>query len=103
MCLITVVDLIRLSPLLIDEDYADQDDDLGHYAQEGPEGGQPAADAQVDLVGGRADLARAVANVVAYVHGDVQVVNGQGGPVGGALDLIPVGTVGDGLRMPDRE
>lgn len=100
VCLRTVVDLIRLSPLLVDEDDADQDDDLGHDAQEGPEGGQAATDAQVDLVEGRAHFAGTVAHVVAHVHGDVQVVDGQGGPVGGALDLIPVSTVGDGLRMP---
>lgn len=99
----TVIDLIRLSPLLVDEDDADQDDDLCHDAQEGPEGGQAAADTQVDLVEGRVHFSGTVAHVVAHVHGDVQVIDGQGGPVGGALDLIPVSTVGDGLRMTNRE
>lgn len=86
----TVIDLIGLSPLLVDEDDGHQDDDLGHDAQEGPEGGQAAADAQVDLVADAAEVVGGVADVVSDVRLDVQVVDGQGGLVGGALDLVLV-------------
>lgn len=95
----TVGDLIGLSPLLVDEDDGHKDDDLGHDPQEGPQGGPAAADAQVDGVRGRADFAHAGADVVADVAFNVQVVDGQAGPVGGALDLVFVaGSVDDGLR-----
>ncbi|TNN49507.1 hypothetical protein EYF80_040301 [Liparis tanakae] len=63
-----------------DEDDGHQDDDLGHDAEEGPEGGQPAADAQVDLVSVGAQLVGPGAHVVADVVLDAQVVDG---PVGG--------------------
>lgn len=96
----TVGDLVGLSPLLVDEDDGHQDDDLGHDAEEGPEGGQPAADAQVDLVAVGAQLVGPGADVVADVVLDAQVVDGQRGLVGGALDLVFVGgAVDDGLRV----
>lgn len=63
----TISNLIRLSPLLIDEDDGDQDDDLSHNAQEGPEGGQAAADTQVDLVGGGAKFAGSGTDVISHV------------------------------------
>lgn len=94
----TVGDLVGLSPLLVDEDDGHEDDDLGHDAEEGPEGGEAAANAQVDLVGAGSDFAGAGADVVAHVVLDAQVVDGQHGLFGGALDLILVtGTVDDGL------
>lgn len=95
----TVVDLVGLSPLLVDEDDGHQDDDLGHDAQEGPQRGQAAADAQVDLVAGAAEVVAAEADVVRDVRLHVQVADGQGGFLGGALDLILVaGAVDDGLK-----
>lgn len=86
----TVIDLIGLSPLLVDEDDGHQHDHLGHDAKEGPEGGQAAANAQVDLVAGTAQVVAADADVVSDVCLDVQVADGQGCLVGGALDLILV-------------
>lgn len=85
---LTVGDLIGLSPLLVDEDDGHQDDDLGHNAQEGPESGQAAADAQLDLVPVGAQVVGSGTGVVADVVFNAQVVNGQGGLVGGALDLV---------------
>lgn len=53
----------------------------------------------MDRVHGRADFAHPGADVVADVALDVQVVDGQAGLVGGALDLVFVaGSVDDGLR-----
>lgn len=95
----TIIDLIGLSPLLVDEDDGHQYDDLGHDSQEGPQGGPAAADAQVDLVHGRADFIRSGADVVSDVALNVQVADGQTGPVRGALDLVFVaGSIDDGLE-----
>lgn len=95
----TIIDLIGLSPLLIDEDDGHQYDDLSHDSQEGPQGGPAAAHAQVDLVCSRADFIHSGANVVSDIAVDVQVVNGQTGPVRGALDLIFLaGSIYDGLK-----
>lgn len=48
---------------------------------------------------GRADIVHPGADVVADVALDVQVGNGQTGPVRGALDLIfAAGSVDDGLK-----
>lgn len=52
----------------------------------------------MDGVAGRADFVHPGADVVSGVALDVQVVDGQAGPVRGALDLILVGTVDDGLE-----
>lgn len=53
----------------------------------------------MDGVGGRADFIHPGADVVSGVALDVQVYNGQAGPVRGALDLIFfAGTVDDGLE-----
>lgn len=93
----TIIDLIRLSPLLVDEDDGHQYDDLSHDPQEGPQGGPAAADAQVDLVEGRANLAHSGAHVVSDVALDAQLVDGQAGPVWGALDLVLAGPIDDGL------
>lgn len=96
---LTIIDLIGLSPLLVDEDDGHQYDDLSHDSQEGPEGGPAAAHAQVDLVLGRADFIHSGADVVSDIALNVQVGNGQTGPVWGALDLIFVaGSIGDGLK-----
>lgn len=96
----TIGDLIRLSPLLIDEDDGHQDDDLGHNAKEGPEGSQAAADTQVDLVGVCAKLIGSRARVVTNVVFDAQIINSQNSLVRGALDLIFVGSaIEDGLRV----
>ena len=95
---LTVGDLVRLSLLLVDEDDGDEDDDLSHNAQEGPEGGQAAAHAQVDFACGRSQLICALAHIVAHVLGDVQRVDVQGGLVRLALDLVPISSVADGLR-----
>lgn len=86
----TVIDLIGLSPLLVDENDGHQDDDLGHDAQEGPQGGQAAANAQVDRVTDAAEVVGAEADVVSDVRLDVQVADGQGGLLGGALDFVLV-------------
>ena len=95
----TVLDLVGLSPLLVDEDDGDQDDDLNHDAQEGPDGGQPAADTQLDAVAGGAQLADTGAHVLSLVQLYVQGHDGQGSLVGGALDLVLFfGVVGDGLK-----
>ena len=95
----TVLDLVGLSPLLVDEDDGDQDDDLDHDAQEGPDGGQPAADTQLDAVAGGAQLADPGAHVLSLVQLYVQAHDVQGRLVGGALDLVLVcGVVDDGLK-----
>lgn len=53
----------------------------------------------MDLVRGYADLIHSGADVVSNVALDVQVGNGQTGPVGGALDLIFVaGSIDDCLK-----
>lgn len=53
----------------------------------------------MDGVSGRADFIHPRADVVSGVGLDVKVVNGQTGPVRGALDLIFVAsTVDDGLE-----
>lgn len=92
----TVIDLIWLSPLLVDKDDGHQDDDLSHNTEEGPESGEAAADTQVDLVGGLAKFVASRADVVPHVGFDAQVINGESGIVRGALDLKPVvGAVGD--------
>lgn len=96
----TVIDLIWLSPLLVDKDDGHQDDDLGHNTQEGPESSEAAADTQVDLVGGWAKFVGARADVVSHVSFDVQVINGESGIVRGAPDLVLVaGAVDDWLRV----
>lgn len=97
----TVIDLIRLSPLLIDKDYRDKDDDLCHDAKKGPESSQATADTQVDFVSSHAEFVTSRANVVPEVTVDVQVVNGQTGLVGGILDLIFVSSIGDTLRVSE--
>lgn len=91
----SVIDLIGLSPLLIDKDYRDKDDDLCHDAKKGPESSQATADTQVDFVSSYAEFVTSRANVVPEVTVDVQVVNGQTGLVGGILDLIFVSSIGD--------
>lgn len=48
----TINDLIGLSPLLIDEDDGDEDNDLGDDAKERPKSGQAAAHTQLDLIMG---------------------------------------------------
>lgn len=95
----TVIDLIGLSPLLIDKDYRDKDDDLCHDAKKGPESSQATADTQVDFVSSYAEVVTSRANVVPEVTVDVQVVNGQTGLVGGILDLIFDSSIGDTLRV----
>lgn len=52
----TVVNLVRLSPLLVDEDDGDEDDDLSHNAQEGPESSKAATHTQMDFVGSTANF-----------------------------------------------
>lgn len=64
---LTVGDLVRLSLLLVDEDDGDEDDDLGHDAQEGPQGGQAAAHTQLDLGCGHVSVDGTLAHVVAHV------------------------------------
>lgn len=94
----TIVDLIRLSPLLVDEDDGHQDDDLGHDAEERPQSSKATADTQVDLVANCAEFIGSGAKVVSDVFFHVQVVDGQDGLVGGALDLIFVSSaIDDGL------
>jgi len=97
----TIVDLIRLSPLLIYEDDGDQDDNLSHNAKEGPEGSQAAADAQMDLVDVLTNLIDSQTHVVAHVLFNVQVQDHQSCPIRGALDLIFVwtGAIGDSLSL----
>lgn len=92
----TIIDLIRLSPLLIDEDDGHQDDDLSHNAKEGPESSQTTTDTQVDLVSNCAKFIGSRADVVSDVAFHVQIIDGQNGLVRGALDLIlDAGAVGD--------
>lgn len=96
----TVIDLIWLSPLLIDEDDGHQDDDLSHNAKEGPESSQATANTQVDLVGGCAKFIGSRADVVSDVTFDVQVIKGQNGLVRSTPDLIFVASaVDDWLRV----
>lgn len=51
----------------------------------------------MDLVEGRANLVHSGAHVVSDVALDVQLVDGQAGPVWGALDLVLAGPINDGL------
>lgn len=96
----TVVDLIGLSPLLVDKDDGHQDDDLGHNAKEGPESSQATAHTQVNFVGGCAEFIGSRAHVVSNVVFDAQVIDGQNGLVRGALDLIFVAcAIDDRLRV----
>lgn len=86
----TVVDLIRLSPLLVDKDDCHKDDDLSHNAKEGPESSQATADTQGDLVTDGAKFIGSRANVGSNIILNAQLIDGQYGLVGGALDLISV-------------
>ncbi len=96
----TVIDLIRPSPLFVDEYDCHQDDDLGNNAKKGPQSSQATADTQVDLVAHCAEFVGPRADVISDVTFDAQVINGQSGLVGGALDLIFVASaVEDGLRV----
>lgn len=96
----TVIDLIRLSPLLIDEDYGHEDDDLSHNAKKRPESSQTTADTQVDLVVGGAQITGSRAPVVSKVIVNVQVTDGQTGLVVGVLDRIFLsGAIGETLRI----
>lgn len=91
----TVADLVRLPALLVNEDDCDEDDDLRHDAQEGPEGGQPTAHAQLNAVLLCAELADPATNVCGGVELDVQIRDNQGGLVGRALYLVFFSVVGD--------
>lgn len=95
----TVIDLIWLSPLLVDKDDGHQDDDLSHNTEEGPESSEAAADTQVDLIGVWAEFVVSRADVVSHVSFDVQVINGESGIVRGAPDLILVAGAVDVLRV----
>lgn len=96
----TVSDLIRLSPLLVDEDDGHEDDDLGHDAEEGPESGQATTDTQQDLILAGAEIIGSSAGIVSDVLFDVQVVDGQSGLVWGALDLIFIASaIDDWLKL----
>ena len=93
------MDLVGLSPLLVDEDDGDQDDDLHHDAQEGPDGSQPAADTQLDAVAAGPQVANPDAHVLPLIQLYAQVRDGQGRLVGGALDLVLFCcVVDDGLK-----
>lgn len=96
----TVIDLIWLSPLLIDEDDGHQDDDLSHNAQERPECSPTTAYTQVDLVSGCTEFTGSRTDVVSNVSFNVQVINRQSGLVWGAFDFIFVGSpVDDWLKV----
>lgn len=96
----TVINFIRLSPLLIDEDDCHKDDDLSHNTKEGPKSSQATADTQVDLVFVCAKFIGSRADVVCNILFDAQVIEGQGGLVRHALDLIFVtSAIGNRLRV----
>lgn len=94
----TICDLIRLSPLLIDEDDSHKNDDLSHYAKEGPQSSQTTADTQMNLVTVFANFVDSRAYVVPNVILDAQVIDGESGFVRGALDLKFVISPIDWLR-----
>lgn len=85
---LTVIDLVRLSLLLVDEDDGDKDDDLSHDAEEGPEGSQAAAHTQMDLGGFVAQIILSKAFIVTHILVDVKVINSESGIVRIALDRI---------------
>ena len=96
--LLTVRDLVGLSPLLIDEDDRHQDQHLGHDAQERPQGCQAAANPQAHHRAPFAQLVGAVAHVLARVLLEVQGDDPQVRPVAFRLDEEPLlGAVDDGL------
>lgn len=78
---LTVGNLVRPLPLLVDDDDHHQDDDLCQDAQEGPQRGQVAAHAQDGGDGHRAHLVGGVALVLAGVLVDLQVCDAQLGVV----------------------
>lgn len=92
----TVINLIRLSPLLVDEDDGDEDDDLSHNAQEGPESSQAATHTQVDLVDSLLQPIYPPALIISSIL-IIQVLDDQCGIAGCALDWIPLCAIGDGL------
>ncbi len=46
----TIIDLVWLSPLLVDEDDGDENDDFSNNAEEWPKGGQLATHTQLNLI-----------------------------------------------------
>lgn len=84
----TVSDLVGLSPLLVDKDDHDEDDDLSDNAEEWPQGGQLAAHTQLNLILGCSHFTDATALIGVHVAVDVQIIYVQHGLVEGGLDLI---------------
>lgn len=100
MLLHTIINLIGLSPFLINEDDGHEDDDLSNNPEEGPQSSQATAHTQVDFVRVRADFIGSSTDVVSNVRLDVQIIDGQHRLVGGALYLVSVtGAVANQLRV----
>lgn len=94
----TITKVLGLSPPLEDEDDGDKDDHLHHDAEEGPQGGQPAAHAQHDDIRGLTHGTATLAGVAARVCVTGRVMDVQGGLVGQVLDIV-LFVLGDFLRV----
>lgn len=97
---LTVVNFVWLSPLLINKNDCDQDNDLGHNAQERPEGSQTATYTQVDGDRMPAQNVIPIALVISGI-GDLQAIDGQSGIVRCALDDEILSAIGN--RLSERE
>ncbi len=98
----TVIDLVWLSPLLVDEDDGDENNDLSDNAEEWPKGGQLATHTQLNLIASWSYFIGTLALVHAHVLVDVQIIHVQRGLVGTVLDLILVNSaIDNGLLCVD--